>query len=275
MLRLLRLLFRRRKNRGDPPAFEVKSSGHALPVYPDEVVIDNESFYQRTGYRIRNQNYFKQALIHRSYLQLLGSGSLKSNERLEFLGDAVLNFLVAEHLFYRFRDAAEGKLTKIRSQLVKRRALVESARRIHLREFLLLSPSATQSLNTGSDSILADAFEALVAAVYLDGGYQAARDFVRRNLVAAFDSTRLTKDDNFKSQLLEFSQAHSFGIPKYETIKEEGPDHNPVFTVEVSIGGVSWGRGHGPNKKAAEQRAAHQALERFEKELAQKDNTQS
>ncbi len=273
MLRLIRSFFRGRKPRSGASASGVKSSGHAQPIYPEEVVIDAEMFFLYTGYRIRNQNYFKQALIHRSYLQLLDSGSLKSNERLEFLGDAVLNFLVAEHLFYRFRDAAEGKLTKIRSQLVKRKALVESARRIHLREFLLLSPSATQSLNTGSYSILADAFEALVAAVYLDGGYQAAREFVRRNLVEAFDSSRLTRDDNFKSQLLEFSQAHSFGIPKYETIKEEGPDHNPVFTVEVSIGGVSYGRGHGPNKKAAEQQAAHQALERFEKELAQKDNT--
>jgi ribonuclease-3 len=206
---------------------------------------------------------FLESLLHRSYLQYLGP-QVQSNERLEFLGDAVLNSLVAEYLYRLYPSLEEGDLTKIRSRLVNRKALALRAKELQLSDYMLLSSSALQSVDSGSDSILADAFEAVIGAIYLDGGLSAAREFVSGALLKSSGilNSALT-DDNYKSALLEYSQGRSLGVPRYTVVKEDGPDHDRRFTVEVFLGAESLGVGTGRSKKDAEQAAAAQGLERI------------
>ena len=187
---------------------------------------DSSRFEQLIGYRPRNLAFFYESLLHRSYLQYLAP-HVQSNERLEFLGDAVLNSLVAEYLYRLYPSLEEGDLTKIRSRLVNRKALALRAKELRLSEYMLLSSSALQSVDSGSDSILADAFEALIGAMYLDGGLMAARTFVSGTLLSntGILNSALT-DDNYKSALLEYSQGHSMGVPRYTVVKEDGPDHD-------------------------------------------------
>jgi len=215
------------------------------------------------GYHIRNGDVFAQALLHRSFLQRLPE-STHSNERLEFLGDSILNLVVADYLYHRFPHAEEGELTKIRSRLVNRKALSAYAKAIHLSDFILMSPSAAQSIGKGYDAITADTFEAIIAAIYLDGGIQAAREFVERQVLAAVKKGAVvTADENYKSMLLEYAQSQGIGAPRYHIFKEEGPDHDRTFTVDVMLNNVRHGRGTGKNKKEAEQAAASEALEKL------------
>lgn len=218
------------------------------------------------GYRPARRELFLEALLHRSYLPLT-DGSWVSNERLEFLGDAVLNVVVADHVYRTFPENEEGDLTKTRSRLVNRRILAQRGRAIGLPQFLLLSSSAVQSLNDGSESIIADAFESIIGAIYLDGGWDAAGEFVRRTLLDAVDVHALaTSDDNYKSALLEFTQARGFGVPRYTVVREEGPEHDRRFIIEVALGSEPFGTGTGRSKKDAEQSAAAQALDKIQRQ---------
>jgi ribonuclease-3 len=220
-------------------------------------------FEQAIGYRPRNWNLFIESLLHRSYLPYLRD-RWSSNERLEFLGDAVLNFVVADYLLKSYPEMEEGDLTKVRSRLVNRRILAQRARELRMSEFMLLSSSATQSVDSGSESILSDAFEALIGALYLDGGLEVAARFIQRTLLFnELVMSSLVTDENYKSALLEYTQGHALAIPRYVIVREEGPDHDRRFTVEVYIGSESYGVGTGRNKKDAEQAAAAQALERI------------
>ncbi len=215
------------------------------------------------GHAIQHEEYFIQALLHRSYLQHTQT-SARSNERLEFLGDSILNLIVAEYLYAAFPEAEEGELTKMRSRLVNRKALAAYARAIDLPRYILMSPSAAQSVGKGYDTISADTFEALIAALYLDGGYAAARRFVEHQVLSAVKKGSVTtSDQNFKSMLLEYAQSRSHGVPRYAIVKEEGPDHDRTFTVEVLLSSVRRGVGTGKNKKEAEQAAAREALARL------------
>jgi ribonuclease-3 len=215
------------------------------------------------GYTPRSGEHFRQALLHRSSIQKPAEQG-GSNERLEFLGDAVLNLVVAEYLFRMSPDAPEGELTKRRARLVNRKALAVYARAIDLASFISLSPSAAQATGKGSETIIADTFEAVVAAVYLDGGFEAARSMVERHIRRALhEGGVVLEDENYKSQLLEFAQAHGMGVPRYTIVQEEGPDHDRTFTVEVSVGNGVRGRGEGKNKKDAEQAAASEALDQL------------
>ncbi len=232
-----------------------------LKPEPASPTIDFPRLESVLYYRINNRRLFSEALSHRSYLQLPGNEHFLSNERMEFLGDAVLNLTVAEYLFRHHVLAPEGELTKIRSRLVNRKALGLYARDLNLGEFLLMSPSASQLGAKGMETILADAYEAIVGAIYLDGGFMYAQQFVERTIHTALECGSITmEDDNFKSRLLEYAQAGGFGPPRYLTTNEEGPDHDRTFTVEVWIGNVPQGTGRGKNKKDAEQAAAEQAL---------------
>jgi ribonuclease-3 len=225
---------------------------------------DFTRFTEAIQYYPCNWKLFLQALLHRSYLQFLEE-EWNSNERLEFLGDAILNFVVAEHLFVTYPDMEEGELTKFRSRLVNRKILAQRAKDLHLSDYLLLSSSAAQSIDSGSESIIADAIESIIGALYLDGGLKAARKFIYITLLknpVVFNSA--ITDDNYKSTLLEYAQAHSLGIPRYSVILEEGPEHDRRFTIEVLIGTQSYGRGFGRSKKEAEQAAAAQALEHIQ-----------
>ena len=235
----------------------------ALAAAFNEKNFDFDRFEQLLGYSPKNWSLFFESLLHRSYLQYLGPQA-KSNERLEFLGDAILNFLVAEYLYRRYPSMEEGDLTKVRSRLVNRKALAQRAKELRLSDFLLLSSSALQSVASGSDSILADAFEAIVGALYVDGGLLPARGFITRSLLS--QSSILTSamtDDNYKSALLEYSQARSLGVPRYSIVREDGPDHDRRFTIEVFLGPESLGTGTGRSKKDAEQAAAAEAIERI------------
>lgn len=221
-------------------------------------------FENALHYKPKNWKLFFQALIHRSYLQLIDE-QWESNERLEFLGDAILSFVVAEYLFKTYPEMEEGDLTKLRSRLVNRKILAQRSKELYLSNFLLLSTSAAQSIDNGSESIVADAFEAIVGALYLDGGYEAAKKFILSSLLENPEVINYAMmDDNYKSALLEYVQARSLGIPHYSVTHEEGPEHDRRFTVNVTVGAESWGIGTGRSKKEAEQSAAAQAIEQIQ-----------
>lgn len=248
---LIARLFRR-------PARPAPVSGDdAHPLFIERL----REFERRIDYHVREKNTFVRALLHRSYLQHKHHPGT-SNERMEFLGDSILNLIVGEYLYHHYPRAEEGDLTKIRSRLVNRKALAAYAKAIGLADFILTSPSASSGPGKGQDTIAADTFEAVIAAIYLDGGFDAARQFVERRVLSALKSGAVvTADDNYKSMLLEYSQANGLGIPRYTIVLEEGPDHDRTFTVEVSLSDGRRGRGEGKNKKEAEQAAAARAIE--------------
>ncbi len=222
---------------------------------------DFDNLERHIGYTIKHRAYFMQALTHRSYLQFAQYPTLKSNERLEFLGDSILNLVIAEYLYGEFESLPEGDLTKLRSRLVSGAALVQHAKDIDLEQFLLLSTSADAALKRGSATLLADAYEAMIAAIYLDGGMTAARDFIYRHIIThARRDELMLSDKNYKSMLLEFVQSKKLSSPRYVTIKEEGPNHARMFSVDVMVSGLRHGSGTGRSKKEAEQDAAREAL---------------
>jgi ribonuclease-3 len=239
--------------------------------------IDFKRFESVLQYRFRTKSLFLQAVLHRSYLQFAEVPEIHSNERLEFLGDSILNMVVAERLYRLYPDAEEGDLTIMRARLVNRKAVVYYAKKIHLRDFLLLSNSASQTAEKGADTILADAYEAVIGAVYLDGGLDEAKVFVERQLTSVLREGILHEaDENYKSALLEYAQAKGRPLPHYTIMKEEGPDHDRTFTVEVSVGDGMSGVGMGKNKKEAEQAAAQHALSLLgQQQSAAKENSTS
>ncbi|MBK6538299.1 MAG: ribonuclease III [Ignavibacteria bacterium] len=221
-------------------------------------------FQKSIHYNIIDRSYFVTALTHRSFLKVK-SNPLKigiiSNERLEFLGDAVLDLVVAEYLFKNFPLNEEGDLTKFRSILVNKKFLAERAKNIKLQNFMLASYTAKKSIEEGYDTILSDAYESLVGAVFMDSGYDAAKEFLNEEIFKKLDIKWLNQfDENHKSKFLEYVQAHTDFIPEYSVIKEEGPEHNKLFTVEVFVNKRSLGIGKGKSKKQAEQEAAKNAL---------------
>ncbi len=220
---------------------------------------------EKIGYRFKKVGLLGTALKHRSYTHASGEKATESNERLEFLGDAVLGLVVGEYLYQKFPHQREGELSQLKSHLVSKAVLSERADEIGLDGYLFLSGPEVLSNNEGRASIITDAFEALIGAIYLDGGLDAASRFLRRHLLHA--SGRLTppkKHPNFKSILLEYSQAKGKGSPHYVLKSQEGPDHQKLFTVEVFVQEQSLGKGKGRSKKEAEQAAAKEALERLE-----------
>jgi ribonuclease-3 len=222
------------------------------------------------GVKVRNEGYYVEALTHRSALSIPSNGGKDSNERMEFLGDAVLNLLVAEILFERFPELDEGQMTRLRSLLVNQHALAERATAVSLSGFLSMSNSAQQTIERGYETIISDAFEAVVAAIYLDGGLKTAKKFVLEKVMPGeFKIDRemfKALDRNFKSALLELAQGLGLGAPRYNLIKEEGPDHDRTFTVEVIVNDTHYGMGSGKTKKAAEQAAAEVAYDRLRNE---------
>jgi len=224
-------------------------------------------FQRDLGVTFRNPDLLEQALTHRSFLGCTGGDPHYSNERMEFLGDAVLELIVIDHLYGVYDGDREGALTKKKGLLVSRKVLANSAEWMKLGQYVLLSPAERDAGGPTRTSILADTLEAVIAAIYLDQGLEAARKFVHQRLLAHTDSIigDLSKA-NFKSQLQEYVQAKFKTHPRYRVVTEVGPDHRKLFTVEVSIRGRLLGRGQGYNKKEAQQNAAKNAtLELSEK----------
>ncbi len=213
------------------------------------------------GVKFRDAMLLRKALTHRSALVGNGDNAYESNERLEFLGDSVLELVVNEHLFKRYPGKREGDLTKMKSLLVSRGVLARQAKRMSLGNYIFLSQAEQDSGGRKRASILADAYEAVLGAVYLDQGFEAARGFVHQHLLR--QSTDILADDahkNYKNMLQELVQAEYKTYPRYRTSSEDGPDHNKLFTVEVTVHGKRYGAGKGANKKQAEQEAARAAL---------------
>ena len=217
------------------------------------------------GTTITDKNIYVEAFIHRSYLEE-NDQFVISNERLEYLGDSVLNLVIGEFLFSKFPKEEEGFLTKVRAKMVNRNALSSVAENIKIGDFIILSSNIPKSITQNSKSILADALEALIGALYLDKGIETCRCFILKNIVEPMlkEGEHLV-DENYKSQLLELSQANKLANPVYHIVNEEGPHHDKTFTVEVMIADKVFGKGVGKSKKEAEQFAAKKALEKLQK----------
>lgn len=212
---------------------------------------------QKIEYTFNDRSLMVEALTHSSYAN--EKGNVDCNERMEFLGDAVLSIVSAEYLYTTFPDMPEGKLSKLRSSLVCTQSLSDFARQINLGSFLLLGKGETASGGYDRDSILEDAFEALIAAIYLDGGMEPAKRHILRFLVPAIESQRIHFKD-YKTTLQEIIQQNPDETLNYVLIGESGPDHDKRFEVEVHLNSNVIGRGIGRSKKQAEQEAAREAL---------------
>lgn len=237
------------------------------------------------GHRFAQKSLLERALTHRSLANELiaeagaeAAAIPRDNERLEFLGDAVLGLLVAEALFLAHRDWHEGELTRVRAQLVSRQHMAEVANKIHLGDFLLLSKGEEKSGLRRKSTVLSNSMEAVLGAVYLDGGLEPVKSFVAREVMGR-DAEQLAREvqsgaalGNYKSALQERLQADKSGTPVYRVKSESGPDHHKKFLVEVRLKpgegepGVPLARGSGRTKKLAEQDAARRALARLEAE---------
>lgn len=216
-----------------------------------------ESLEKRLGYQFRDRKLLEEALNHSSYANE-HRGGLGSNERLEFLGDSVLGFVSAEHLFREHPDLPEGDLTRMRASLVCEQSLYEVARELELGSYLKLGRGEEAGGGRERQSILADAMEAVFAAVYLDGGIEAVRELIVRVLLSQAADSQERKD--YKTTLQEVVQRRSGQVLTYHMIAQSGPDHNKTFLFEVRLNDESVGRGEGRSKKEAEQAAARDAL---------------
>ena len=220
----------------------------------------------RLGYRFQDEGLLRRALTHSS-LAVEQHRMGEDNERLEYLGDAVLEHLVSRHLFDAHPEMREGALTRLRSSLVCESALSAAARRLGLGEYLLLSRGEEQCGGREKESILSDAFEAVLAAVYLDGGLAEAQRLVQKYVLSAENIGDRSSSKDSKTAFQELVHAdHRGRAIRYELVSESGPDHKKLFTMRVLVDEVEWGTGSGPSKQAAGQAAAQMAMERYTKE---------
>ena len=221
-----------------------------------------------SNYRFKNSRFLSEALTHKSYVNERRECGRKHNERLEFLGDAVLSLIMSDHLVKHYPELSEGALSKLKAKLVSETPLANAARRMDLGARLKLGRGEELSNGRDKASLLADALEAVIAAVYLDGGFEASRDFTIDVLSAELcQIERLLAEpggDDFKTRFQEWCQQRYELLPRYVIVRETGPDHQKLFEVEVQVKDKVLGIGQGRTKKEAEQEAAQQALERAE-----------
>lgn len=218
---------------------------------------------EKIGYCFQNKQLFRQALTHSSYANEHRQDHNSCNERLEFLGDAVLELSSSEFLYKKYQELPEGDLTKTRASIVCEPTLALCAGELNLGEYLLLGKGEEASGGRNRNSVVSDAMEALIGAIYLDGGFASAKEFVERFILNDVEHKKLFYDS--KTILQEMVQSRDEGALTYELLKEEGPDHNKSFEVCAKIGGVEAGRGKGRTKKAAEQMAAYNVLLKLKK----------
>ena len=219
------------------------------------------------GVSFKDETLLKQALVHRSYLNENPSLNLTSNERLEFLGDAVLGFVIADELYSRFPDFPEGELTNLRSELVRGDTLSKLSLSLHLGDYLYLGRGEEESGGRTRARNLTCALEAVIAAVFLDRGLDAAKDFILRIMSSKLEKAAEDKfKADYKSRLQQIIQLEHKITPVYRTVDEAGPDHAKTFTMEVLAGDAVLGRGTGRSKRLAEMEAARQALHSLKRE---------
>ena len=221
--------------------------------------VDLSAFEQEIHYSFKNKKLLKQALTHSSYANE-GKKHLQNNERLEFLGDSVLSIVVAEHLFRNFKHIPEGELTRLRASLVCEQAHFEFSQKIHLGDYLLLGKGEENTGGRERPSIVSDAFEAVIAAVFLDGGMEEAKRYVLSFIPDDLTPEMAHSLADYKTALQEIIQQNREEKVEYVLTSESGPDHNKTFEIEVRLNSNVIGRGKGKSKKQAEQNAAKEAL---------------
>ena len=227
-------------------------------------MVNWQDLQQTIGIAFNDTSLLEQAFIHSSYVNENPDSPLPDNERLEFLGDALLSFIVTEKLYHEFPHLTEGELTEIRVSLIREETLAQLASELNLGDYLFLAKGEEQTGGRHRQSNLADTFEALIGAIFLDHGLTATRDFVLRKLHSQLEQIK-TGDtgQNYKALLQEFTQAKYKLLPTYRIVEVSGPDHDKDFTVEVTLGDRILGTGSGKSKRSAEIEAAHSAWERL------------
>jgi ribonuclease-3 len=231
-----------------------------------------KDFEKKIGYSFKKREHLRRALTHKSYANEHRLPAIEHNERYEYLGDAVLELSVSHLLMLRFPDHAEGELSKLRAAIVNESQLAEIARDISLGDFVFLGKGEDQTGGRNKPSVLSDAFEATLGAVYLDRGYQKAFALIEKlygRILERAGGVGFVKD--YKTRLQEVSQSRFRAVPKYRLEKTTGPDHCKTFLVYLYIRDELYGRGEGQNKKAAEQNAAQEALRRIEEGVESSD----
>jgi ribonuclease-3 len=225
-------------------------------------MIDFSLFEKKTNIIFNDKKLLEQAFIHRSYINENNGSHLSHNERLEFLGDAVLELIVTDYLYNKYPDRDEGDLTAYRSSLVNAVIIGEIALSLGMNEYLLLSKGEAKDIGKARGYILANTYEAYVGAVYLDRGYDVVKDFIAKTLFNKIDiivAKKLWRDP--KSLIQEKSQEYLNVTPSYKVLHESGPDHDKHFTIGIFFGSELIAEGKGKSKQEAEQAAAHKALE--------------
>lgn len=219
---------------------------------------DETAIEKNIEYTFQNKDLLRQAMSHSSYINEMKRTGYESYERLEFLGDAVLELITSEFLFEGYKDLPEGKLTKMRASIVCEYTLSSVSRMLQYGDYVLLSKGEEQTGGRNRSSILCDLFESVLGAIYLDGGMAAAKKYVYKFLLTDIEHKTLFYDA--KTTLQEMVQKDGKGVVTYELIEEKGPDHNKSFVTEVLVDGVGIAKGEGTSKKNAQQMAAYQAI---------------
>ncbi|MCC7430842.1 ribonuclease III [bacterium] len=233
----------------------------AVPKYYHQTL---DTFQKEIDYTFKNKELLIVALKHSSFLQLTSEHKSLTNERMEFLGDAVLQLIVSDFLYEKYSNELEGELTKFRSKIVSRKSLAELGKQIQLGKVLLMSENEAAAGGRERDSIISNAYESLIGGIYLDGGFEEAKKFIHRFVL--LNHEEIISDEssvNYKGKLLEFIQTQNNRTLQYVLEKEEGPDHDKVFTLLLKIDNEIYGVGIGKTKKIAEQIAASQGLKRL------------
>ncbi len=219
------------------------------------------------AYTFKKKPLLKEALTHKSYAYENQKKRVSFNERMEFLGDAVLELIISEYLFSSYSEYTEADLSKIKAYAVQEATLAEIAKCLNIGEYLRLGKGEELTGGRKKPSLLANAFEAILAAIYLDGGYKKAKDFVLRHLINKMEELATNNFVfDFKTKLQEVAQAQCGVLPKYITHREEGPEHKKIFEVKVYINNELLGSGKGKTKKAAAQKAAEEGLKKIKEQ---------
>jgi ribonuclease-3 len=226
---------------------------------------DTSEFERRIGYTFVQRELLRRALTHKSYSHEAKDLDVRHNETFEFLGDSVLGFVVGDLLFRHFPQLDEGALSKMKAFLVSAQSLAAKARELGMGEVILLGVGEEKTGGRKKDSLLANLFEAMIAAIYLDGGIDPARNLLERSFLD--DIRRINQQDllfhDYKTALQELAQGRGLQLPEYHVVGELGPDHDKTFVVEVKLGSLT-AKGEGSSKKEAQQQAARQALQEFQ-----------
>jgi ribonuclease III len=237
--------------------------GRISPV-EEKQIIDLESLQISLAYSFNDINLLRQAMTHRSFVNEHLGSKLKHNERLEFLGDAVLNLSLSTMLLDQYPDLPEGHLSKIRAGQVNEKSLADLSLQLGLGGYLLIGKGEERTGGREKPSLLADTFEAVLGAIYLDGGFNSALSFIKSLFQSQFEKANTFSTQDYKTLLQEYCQGKLKTVPDYKVFREEGPDHKKIFFVEVIIQGQVISIGKGRTKKDAQQKAAEKALGQLE-----------